>query len=280
VRTLDLAKDADLTRLRKEAADARTKLEAAQLETASLRGDRDATQKKLAQAEAALRSLRETARTVERDRVQLESRVVDHEAAMSDAANVAGTLEHELTLRDEQVIRTRAELEAAREEIVVLREQAAQAEELQREVAALTLEIADFKAMKFRASLPPPRSGATRTQPMNDASYQQLVDRLAESAGAKSAAITDELGFVVAGTGEHAEALAAFGAYLIDAGGRALEFFPMQELGSVTVEDAHGVRLCARPMQQHSPENLVLVTIGTNAHEPQFVGGVEKGTAA
>ncbi|HWL86945.1 MAG TPA: hypothetical protein VNO21_14145, partial [Polyangiaceae bacterium] len=92
-------------------------------------------------------------------------------------------------------------------------------------------------------------------------SLQRFVDDVARSPTISAAALTDELGFLVAGNGEHTEALAAFGAYLTEAGARATGLLPMHVVQRVSVQDDWGITLTARTVAS-APNELVLVTLG------------------
>ncbi len=95
-------------------------------------------------------------------------------------------------------------------------------------------------------------------------SLQQFVDDIMRSPSVSAAALTDELGFLVAGNGDHTEALAAFGAYLTEAGARACGLLPMHAVQRVSVQDDWGITLTARTVAT-APNELVLVTLGVEA---------------
>lgn len=94
----------------------------------------------------------------------------------------------------------------------------------------------------------------------DNASIQRFVADVVRAPSVSAAAVTDELGFLVAGSGEHAEALAAFGAYLTEAGARASGLLPIHEVRKVSIHDTAGVTLTARTIAS-APNELVLVTL-------------------
>lgn len=95
---------------------------------------------------------------------------------------------------------------------------------------------------------------------------QGVVDRLARLDSVQSIAITDALGFVVAGSGEHVDALAAFGAFIAEAGAKAEALLPFRTACEVAVRDRSGSVLVTHALD--TPD-LSVVLLGSN-------GGVER----
>lgn len=122
-------------------------------------------------------------------------------------------------------------------------------------------------AIVAAAALPPPpaipKPDRIETGELLDsASLQRFVDNVVKTPTVRSAALTDELGFLVVGQGEHTEALAAFGAFLTDAGERARGLLPINAVQKVSIEDSAGYTLTAHAIAS-APHELVLVTLGT-----------------
>jgi predicted regulator of Ras-like GTPase activity (Roadblock/LC7/MglB family) len=89
---------------------------------------------------------------------------------------------------------------------------------------------------------------------------RSMLERETRGNGFAGAVIADEAGLVVASTGEHGDALAAYGAYLAGMGARTLEALPLHELRQVIVEDDHDAVLTVRPLAS-ADANLALVTL-------------------
>lgn len=113
------------------------------------------------------------------------------------------------------------------------------------------------KVPRTMSSVPPPDSQAPLSSMHGDV-LQHLVERIAEIKDVRSVALTDGLGFVVASTGEHTDELAAFGAYLANAGSRAETLLPFDHASEVLVRDRNGVVLATRALEP----DLALVTLG------------------
>ena len=86
------------------------------------------------------------------------------------------------------------------------------------------------------------------------------MERLARQDRRSDVVIADRQGFVVAGSGEHNEALAAFGALLLETGERARAALPLGLLEQVSVRDAQQVSVAVRPLHAASPD-LLLATL-------------------
>src|SRR5262249_54975894 len=136
-------------------------------------------------------------------------------------------------------------------------------EQARRESVRLVEEVRSLRASAFAArpprrmprATPPPGTGVTR----GDA-FQSILDLETRSDKVHSAVIADELGLVVASTGEYGDALAAFGAYLAEVGAKTREVLPLNELRQVMVRDDHDVTLTVRPLES-AENNLALVTL-------------------
>jgi predicted regulator of Ras-like GTPase activity (Roadblock/LC7/MglB family) len=90
----------------------------------------------------------------------------------------------------------------------------------------------------------------------------------AETRGSEfsGAVIADELGLVVASTGEHGDALAAYGAFLAGVGAKTSDNLPLTELRQLIVQDENDSTLTVRPIVA-SNDNFALVTLSMRRHE-------------
>jgi len=231
----------------------------------------------------------ELASTVSTLRGQLESKVkFEHEVrgGLDSARNENDALRREAALRAEETRAAKDALEVARTDTVVLRQESAALTEMRKRVAALEADNARLRAVEFaikareskKIALPSPTllGQAPPAKPGFDGrSLQRFVDDAVRSPSVSAAALTDELGFLVASNGEHAEALAAFGAYLTEAGGRACGLLPMHAVQRVSVQDDTGITLTARTVAS-TPNELVLVTLGVEGGREKLNGQRER----
>ena len=132
---------------------------------------------------------------------------------------------------------------------------------LQAEVARLAAENRDLRARAL-GSLPPKKAPSRGSAPDLDLDvYRQLVERVGGAAGLQCAVIADELGSLLAGSGELAESLAAFGAYIRDASSRTERLLPLEGVDEIDIRDRRGALLSTRVITR-SPSELSLVLLG------------------
>ncbi|WP_394835549.1 hypothetical protein LVJ94_01300 [Pendulispora rubella] len=265
----------EVARLEKELATVKSRTQ--QLESRGTEGEVLATKK-----------LVELASTVSTLRGQLESKVKFEQevrGGLDSARHEADALRREAALRAEETRAAKEALEAARTDTVVLRQESATLAEMKKRVAALEADNARLRAVEFaskakegkKISLPSPTllSSAPAKPGLDGHSLQRFVDDAVRSPSVSAAALTDELGFLVASNGDHAEALAAFGAYLTEAGGRACGLLPMHAVQRVSVQDDTGITLTARTVAS-APNELVLVTLGVEGGREKLNGQRER----
>jgi predicted regulator of Ras-like GTPase activity (Roadblock/LC7/MglB family) len=89
---------------------------------------------------------------------------------------------------------------------------------------------------------------------------RKLLDRETREGHLAGAAIADELGLVVASTGEYGDALAAYGAVLAGLGTKTREALPLHQLRQVIVQDDHNMTLTVRPIAT-AEDHFALVTL-------------------
>jgi predicted regulator of Ras-like GTPase activity (Roadblock/LC7/MglB family) len=95
---------------------------------------------------------------------------------------------------------------------------------------------------------------------------RQLLDRETQGSRLAGAVIADELGLVVASTGEHGDALAAYGAALVGLGAKTREALPLTQLRQVTVQDDRDMTLTVRPIAA-AQDHFALVTLAAGQPE-------------
>jgi predicted regulator of Ras-like GTPase activity (Roadblock/LC7/MglB family) len=97
-----------------------------------------------------------------------------------------------------------------------------------------------------------------------------VLARESDRSGLTGAVIADELGLVVASTGELSDALAAYGAVLAGVGAKTREGLPLQHVRQVQVKDDHDMTLTVRKIASVDEEfALVTLTAGQEQIVPQ-----------
>ena len=128
---------------------------------------------------------------------------------------------------------------------------------LREEVTRLSKENRDLRERAL-GSMPPKRSDV---QDVDVNEFRALLERVGAVAGMKGAAIADETGSLLLGSGEHAESLAAFGAYIRDASSRTDRLLPLEGVEEVDIRDRGGMLLSTRVVSR-SPAEVCLVLLG------------------
>lgn len=204
---------------------------------------------------------------------QLAGPLEEARGMADDLRAEADSLRREAALVLERAAAQAKTIETVRDENASLRMGSAELAELKKRCAALSEENAQLRASAFvldsegkaRRSSPtiPEYTDEGPEGSLDNASLQRFVDDVVKTPSVSAAALTDELGFLVVGVGEHTEALAAFGAYLTDAGARACGVLPMHAVQKVSIQDDSGITLTARTIAS-APNELVLVTLGVD----------------
>ncbi len=104
------------------------------------------------------------------------------------------------------------------------------------------------------------------TTPSGDV-LRRLLDRETRNGRLAGAVIADELGLVVASTGEYGDALAAYGAVLAGLGTKTREALPLAQLRQVIVQDDHDMTLTVRPIAS-AEDHFSLVTLAAGQPAP------------
>lgn len=134
---------------------------------------------------------------------------------------------------------------------------------LQAEVARLAAENRDLRA-RVLGSIPPKRPSRASAPDLDLDVYRALVERLGGAngaGGARCAVIADEVGSLLVGSGDLAEGLAAFGAYIRDASSRTERLLPLDGVEEIDIRDRRGTVLSTRLITR-VPTELSLVLLG------------------
>lgn len=136
----------------------------------------------------------------------------------------------------------------------------AEIDQLKSEVARLTAENDSLRAAALGSPAPVRRTAGARTDLIVPEVLKRMVDRIARLENVRAAAVAESSGLVLAGSGELADALAAFGAYIKDAAARSDRLLPLKNTEEVTVRDSQGLVFSTQVIGQPQAE-LSLVTL-------------------
>ena len=136
----------------------------------------------------------------------------------------------------------------------------AEIDDLKADIARLNAENASLRAAALGVPAPVPRAPATRTDLIVPEVLKLMVDRITRLDHVRAAAVAESSGLVLAGSGELADALAAYGAYIKGAASRSVRLLPLRSTDEVTVRDSQGLVFSTRVLGRPEAE-LALVTL-------------------
>lgn len=96
--------------------------------------------------------------------------------------------------------------------------------------------------------------------------FHAILQAETRDAHLAGAVIADDAGLVVACTGEHGEALAAYGALLAGVGTKTRDGLPLRELRQVIVQDDQDMILTVRPIAA-ADDTFALVTLARGPYD-------------
>ncbi len=132
---------------------------------------------------------------------------------------------------------------------------------LRDQVTRLTKENRELRERAL-GSMPPRRSEPPSAAELDMAGFRELLERVGSVAGLEGAVLAAEPGSLLLGSGDLAEGMAAFGAYIRDASSRTDRLLPLEGVEEVDIRDRRG-RLLSTRVLSHSPSELCLVFLGS-----------------
>lgn len=134
------------------------------------------------------------------------------------------------------------------------------------EVARLRAENERLRGQVLGSLAPKPRPSSRGSAPEIDLdAYRAMLERVERIDGVRGVVVADELGSLVLGTGELAEGLAAFGAYIRDASERTERLLPIGVIDEIALKDKTGAMLHTRLLAEQ-PATLSFVVLGAGEY--------------
>lgn len=134
------------------------------------------------------------------------------------------------------------------------------------EVARLRAENERLRGQVLGSLAPKARPSSRGSAPEIDIdAYRAMLERVSMIDGVRGAVVADELGSLVLGTGELAEGLAAFGAYIRDASERTERLLPIGVIDEIALKDKTGAMLHTRILAEQ-PATLSFVVLGAGEY--------------
>ncbi len=152
-----------------------------------------------------------------------------------------------------------AELESLRERATALGAAEKELETLRQQLSDLTADNAQLRAKGVVLEAPP--KPLLKARPENfGQSLQSILDRLSEAEYTRAAVVADELGLVVAGVGNQADAMAGAGALFADLETRLQPILSLGTVERLTLSGVDDLTLTVQPFQV-ATDKLVLATL-------------------
>lgn len=188
-------------------------------------------------------------------------REVENLKAKSRALEQVDNERHDLMIKTEVMQGRLQEMERLREQSAGLALQANELATARQEIDALKVELGGYRSQVLVQSAPPRPVVKVNLESIGG-SLQTVLNRIAQQSTSRGAAIADDLGLVVAGIGEHQDALAASAAMFTELGKRLQSILPISSTELLVAVDTNGLHVSAQPYELESGR-LILVTLSS-----------------
>jgi predicted regulator of Ras-like GTPase activity (Roadblock/LC7/MglB family) len=187
----------------------------------------------------------------------------------------------ELSIRAQRLDEQQKDLESVREENRNLMAALSEMDVVRREYERLQKENARLTSMgiilgrpAFQVSIPAVASGLGGT-------FRNIVERLSVAENSRGVVLADDLGLLVAGTGEHTEPMAAMAAVFSTVTQRMETIFPIGQISQIVIENADELTITMQPYEI-GPDKLILtsLSVGPGPGRKDVVGLIEDGASA
>lgn len=167
----------------------------------------------------------------------------------------------DLSVKVEMLTEQVEELERLRDENRRLKSQTRAFKEMEAEIKALKTENEKLHSMKIFWDAPPQPVLPFSEEGLG-AMFQQIVNRLSESDNSRGAVLADELGLLVAGVGDHAEAMAGMAAVFSEISTNLKTMLPFGTIDHLSIVNQSDLTLTMRPLSVAADKyELVLSTL-------------------
>jgi chromosome segregation ATPase len=200
-------------------------------------------------------TLAEKMMMLEKERDALKQEIDGHKNAQDDRTDLA----LRINVLEEQL----RELEQLREDNLRLKSHREENESLRKEIEQLQEDNANYQSLELVAKAPP-KPKITFEESSEDEgmgnTLQRLVEKLSQDISGRATVLADELGLVVAGIGDNADAMAAVSAIFAEINGRIRGVLPLGRLQQLLLVDENQLTYSAQPFKAVGGE-LVLATL-------------------
>jgi hypothetical protein len=166
----------------------------------------------------------------------------------------------ELSIRTERFEEHLKDLEIMRDENRSLRSSVVELDASRKEIARLKTENAKLNSLGIVLKKPALQNVMPVSPDGLGGAFQTLVNRLSGDENSRGVVLADELGLLVAGTGEHTESMAAMAAIYATVSVRLESIFPFGEISQIVVENTDELTITMQPYDIAS-DKLILTSL-------------------
>jgi hypothetical protein len=187
----------------------------------------------------------------------------------------------ELSIRAQRLDEQQKDFESMREENRNLMAALSEMDVVRREHERLLKENARLTSMGIVLGTPALQVSVPAFAAGLGGTFQKLVERLSGSGNSRGVVLADDLGLLVAGTGEHTESMAAMGAVFSTVTQRMESIFPIGQISQIVIENADELTITMQPYEI-GPDKLILtsLSVGPGPDRKDVVGLIEGGSVA
>jgi hypothetical protein len=166
----------------------------------------------------------------------------------------------ELSIRTERFDEHLKDLDILRDENRTLQSSVVELDASRKEIARLKTENAKLNSLGIVLKKPALQTVMPVSPDGLGGTFQTLVNQLSGDEDSRGVVLADELGLLVAGTGEHTESMAAMAAIYSTVSVRMDSIFPFGEISQIVVENTDELTITMQPYEIAS-EKLILTSL-------------------
>jgi predicted regulator of Ras-like GTPase activity (Roadblock/LC7/MglB family) len=166
----------------------------------------------------------------------------------------------ELSIRTERFDEQLKDLDALRDENRTLQESLAVLEASKKEIVRLKEENAKLNSLGIVLKESPRPSSLPAAPDGLGGAFQNMVNTLSGEKSSRGVVLADELGLLVAGTGDHTESMAAMAAVFTTVSERMETVFPFGEISQIVIENMDELTITMQPYELAS-DRLILTAL-------------------
>ncbi len=211
---------------------------------------------------------------------ELASQAKILEDEMKRLADLEST-NQELSIKSERLQDRIREMESLKEENRTLKSNLVELEASHNEIARLKKENAKLNSMGIVIQEPPKPSTVLASPDGFGGACQNVVNQLSKPKTSRGVVLADELGLLIAGTGDHTESMAAMAAIFSTMSERVGSILPFSEIDQITIANMDKLTLTMQPYEIASDKLIVTaLSVGPGPTREEVTELIKQNAAA